>query len=177
MNRFLVVVDMQNDFTYGSLRNEEAIAVIPEVEKKIRGFDGTVVFTYDTHFENYMQTQEGKNLPVPHCIEGTDGWELVEPLEKLRRDNGYTCFKKHTFGSRSLAEYLAEENLKAPIEEIVFVGICTDICVISNAILTKAYLPEVRLVVDAACCAGVTVQSHHTALAAMRACQIEICNE
>jgi nicotinamidase-related amidase len=174
MNNFLVVVDMQNDFTYGALHNEEAIAIIPGVEEKIRAFDGNVIFTYDTHQENYMETQEGKNLPVPHCIEGTDGWQLVEPLEKLRKNGKCVTFKKNTFGSTALAAYLAEENAKKPIDEITFIGICTDICVISNVLLTKAHLPEVKLSVDASCCAGVTPQSHRTALDAMKACQVNV---
>jgi nicotinamidase-related amidase len=174
MNRYLVVVDMQNDFTYGALRNEEAIAIIPGVEKKIREFDGNVIFTYDTHQKNYMETQEGRNLPVPHCIEGTDGWQLVEPLEKLQKTGKYVIFKKNTFGSTDLAAYLVEENQKKPIDEIEFIGICTDICVISNVLLTKAHLPEVKLSVDASCCAGVTPESHRTALDAMKACQVEI---
>jgi nicotinamidase-related amidase len=174
MNNYLVVVDMQKDFTYGALYNEDAIAVIPAVEKKIREFDGSVVFTFDTHPKNYMDTQEGRNLPVPHCIEGTDGWQLVEPLEKLRKTGNCVSFKKNTFGSTALGAYLKEENEKQPIDAIVFVGICTDICVISNVLLTKAYLPEVKLSVDASCCAGVTPQSHRTALEAMKACQVEI---
>lgn len=174
MNKYLVVVDMQNDFTYGALSNDAAIAIIPKVEKKIREFDGTVVFTYDTHFDNYMETQEGRNLPVLHCIEGTDGWKLVEPLEKLRESGNYTCFRKNTFGSVDLAKYLVGENEKKPIDEIEFVGICTDICVISNVLLTKANLPEVKLSVDASCCAGVTPQSHQTALDAMKACQVNV---
>lgn len=174
MNKFLVVVDMQKDFTYGVLRNEEAIAIIPRVEEKVKNFDGTVVFTYDTHFDNYMETQEGKNLPVPHCIEGTDGWKLVEPLEAYKDANHCTFFKKVTFGSVDLAKFLAEENAKSPIDEIEFIGVCTDICVISNVMVVKASLPEVKLSVDASCCAGVTPESHQNALDAMKACQISI---
>jgi nicotinamidase-related amidase len=174
MNKYLVVVDMQNDFTYGALKNEAAIAIIPEVEKKIREFDGPVIFTYDTHQENYMETQEGKKLPVPHCIEGTDGWQLVEPLNKLQKSKNCVTFKKNTFGSTELAAYLTKEHQKQPIDEIEFVGVCTDICVISNVLLTKANLPEVKLSVAASCCAGVTEKSHETALDAMRACQINV---
>lgn len=173
-NKYLIVVDMQEDFTYGALRNETAIAIIPNVEKKIRAFDGTVIFTLDTHPENYMETQEGKNLPVAHCIEGTDGWKLVAPLQALQEERGYEMITKPTFGSTALGAALLTADRLHPIDEIEFVGICTDICVISNVLLTKAYLPEVKLSVDSSCCAGVTVESHNTALEAMKACQVRI---
>ncbi len=172
MKKILVVVDMQHDFTYGALKNEDAIGIIPLVKEKIESFDGDVIFTLDTHTSDYLNTQEGKKLPVIHCVENTDGWELVDELRPLA--DGKTVIKKPTFGSIALAEMLASLNETEPIDEITLVGICTDICVISNAMLIKAALPEVTLKVDSKCCAGVTKQSHGTALAAMASCQIEV---
>ena len=172
MKKILVVVDMQKDFTYGALRNEDAIAIIPAVKEKIESFKGDVIFTLDTHTSDYLNTQEGKKLPVIHCVENTDGWELVDELKPLA--GGKTVIKKPTFGSLELAEMLASLNETDPIDEITLVGICTDICVISNAMLIKAALPEVTVKVDAKCCAGVTQKSHDTALLAMASCQIEI---
>ena len=174
MQKILVVVDMQNDFIDGALGTSEAQAIVPLVKEKIEKFDGKVIFTRDTHFDNYMQTQEGKNLPVPHCIKDTEGWEIRPELETLRTR---PAIDKPTFGSVALGELLAEENREEPIESITFIGLCTDICVISNAMIAKAFLPEVPLIVDAACCAGVTPESHRNALEAMKACQIAIENE
>ena len=174
MQKILVVVDMQNDFIDGALGTSEAQAIVPLVKEKIEKFDGKVIFTRDTHFDNYMQTQEGKNLPVPHCIKDTEGWEIRAELEALRTR---PAIDKPTFGSVALGELLVEENMQEPIESITFVGLCTDICVISNAMIAKAFLPEVPLIVDAACCAGVTLQSHRNALEAMKVCQIAIENE
>lgn len=171
---YLIVVDMQNDFIDGALGTAEAQAIVPAVAEKIRNFDGRVLFTRDTHHENYMDTQEGRNLPVPHCIKGTSGWEIRHELEQLRKD---IAIDKPTFGSRELGEYLFEENKKQPISSVTLIGLCTDICVISNAMLIKAFLPELPIIVDAACCAGVTPQSHKTALEAMKMCQIKIENE
>lgn len=172
--KYLIVVDMQKDFTYGALKNEEAIRIIPNVVRKVREFPGKVIFTYDTHREDYLNTQEGKNLPVPHCIRGTEGWELVDELQQLKDETKAQIFEKPAFGSVELAEKLREIHQTAPIGEIVLVGICTDICVISNAMLLKAFLPEVPVSVDASCCAGVTPESHQTALNAMKACQIQV---
>ncbi len=166
----LVVVDMQKDFIDGALGTKEAVAIVDKVAGLVRGFDGEVVFTRDTHHENYLQTQEGKKLPVVHCIEGTDGWKLDKKLEALRLD-GRKVFDKPTFGSMELAAYL--QTLKA-LESVTLVGLCTDICVISNALLIKAALPEVAVSVVESCCAGVTPESHQNALAAMKMCQIEI---
>ena len=171
MQKILVVVDMQNDFIDGALGTKEAVAIVPNVEKKIREFDGKVIFTRDTHEENYMETQEGHNLPVPHCIRGSKGWQIREELEALRTTE---AIDKPTFGSKELGEYLAKEHAEEPIESITFVGLCTDICVISNVMLTKAFLPEVPLIVDASCCAGVTPESHKNALEAMKVCQVMI---
>ena len=139
MQKILIVVDMQNDFIDGALGTPEAVAIVPKVEQKIREFPGKVIFTRDTHGERYLETQEGKHLPVPHCIKGTKGWEICPQLE-----------------------------------DITLVGLCTDICVISNALLLKAFLPETPIIVDASCCAGVTPKSHEIALDAMRMCQINI---
>ena len=174
MQKILVVVDMQNDFIDGALGTSEAQAIVPLVKEKIEKFDGKVIFTRDTHFDDYMQTQEGKNLPVPHCIKDTEGWEIRAELEALRTR---PAIDKLTFGSVALGELLADENREEPIESITFIGLCTDICVISNAMIAKAFLPEVPLIVDAACCAGVTPQSHRNALEAMKVCQIAVENE
>ncbi|MBP3458183.1 MAG: cysteine hydrolase [Lachnospiraceae bacterium] len=174
MQEILVVVDMQNDFIDGALGTAEAAAIVPKVEQKIREFNGKVFFTRDTHEENYLESQEGKNLPVPHCIRNTPGWEIRPELSELQKE---IPIDKETFGSVKLGELLKAEDKENPIKKITFVGLCTDICVISNALLAKAFLPEAEIVVDAACCAGVTPESHKTALAAMKVCQIKIENE
>lgn len=166
--KYLIVVDMQVDFITGALGSKDAEAIVPGVVKKVKSFDGKVIFTRDTHFDNYMQTQEGKKLPVPHCIKDTDGWQICDELKPYAE----TIIDKVTFGSMELPEILKDS--KESIDEIVLCGLCTDICVISNAMILKAAFPEVKLTVDAACCAGVTVDSHHTALSAMKAVQIEI---
>ena len=163
MKNILIVVDMQNDFIDGALGTREAIAIVPKVEEKIREFEGEVFFTRDT--------QEGKNLPVPHCICETEGWQIRRELDVLRKTEPVD---KETFGSRKLAEKLAALNEKEEVGSITLVGLCTDICVISNALLIKAYLPEVPISVDAACCAGVTQERHENALKAMEMCQIKI---
>lgn len=170
--KVLVVVDMQNDFIDGALGTPEAVAIVPKVAGKIRTWDGLVYATQDTHQADYLTTQEGRNLPVEHCIEGTPGWELAPAIREAMAD--FTCLTKPTFGSRSLAETLAIVNQNQPIEEIELVGLCTDICVISNALLLKAFLPETPIAVDASCCAGVTPESHANALRAMQMCQIRI---
>ena len=168
MGNILIVVDMQNDFIDGALGTSEAVAIVPYVKELIENFDGKVFFTRDTHFENYMQTEEGKNLPVPHCIKGTDGWQIRAELDALRKTEP---IDKITFGSSDLIDILKSEG---DIESITFVGLCTDICVISNAMLVKAFFPEIPLTVDAKGCAGVTSESHARALLAMEACQIKI---
>ena len=170
MNKVLVVVDMQNDFIDGALGTAEAVAIVPKVAEKIKNFDGTVLYTRDTHEENYMETQEGKNLPVPHCIRGTDGWQV----RTERQQADAVVVDKPTFGSRELAEKLVEMNAEEAIESITLIGLCTDICVISNAFVIKAFLPETSIIVDAACCAGVTPKSHERALEAMKVCQIQV---
>ena len=168
MQNILIVVDMQNDFIDGALGTKEAAAIVPKVEEKIRDFDGKVFFTRDTHETYYLETQEGKNLPVPHCIRGTDGWQIREELDALRKTEP---IDKETFGSTDLAGELVALNEDEEIGSITLVGLCTDICVISNALLIKASLPEVPICVDATCCAGVTPESHENALKAMDECQ------
>ena len=174
MQDILIVVDMQNDFIDGALGTAEAVAIVPKVAEKVKEFKGTIIFTRDTHGENYMQTQEGHNLPVPHCIKGSRGWEVCPALEPLR--TGLTI-DKPTFGSAELGKLLLELDAKDPVGSITLVGLCTDICVISNAMIAKAFLPEVPVTVDAACCAGVTPESHRNALNAMKMCQVRIENE
>ena len=168
MKKLLVVVDMQKDFIDGALGTSEAQKIVGNVKEKIEKFDGDVVFTLDTHSEIYLSTQEGKNLPVEHCIKGTSGWKLDENLKGL--SEGRQIFEKPTFGSVELAEYVVSKEYT----EVELIGLCTDICVISNAMLIKAFLPEVKVSVDASCCAGVTPESHNNALSAMAMCQIEI---
>ena len=169
--KILVVVDMQNDFIDGALGTPEAQAIVPYVKSVIESFDGKVLFTRDTHFENYMSTEEGKNLPVPHCIKGTHGWQIRGELDALRRTE---AIDKITFGSCELIELLRREE---SIESVTLLGLCTDICVISNALLIKAYFPEVPISVDARGCAGVTPESHKNALNAMKTCHVKIIND
>lgn len=170
MAKILIVVDMQNDFIDGALGTKEAVAIVPYVKEAVEKFEGKVLFTRDTHFENYLETQEGKNLPVPHCIKDTQGWQICSALENMRKTE---AIDKLTFGSKDLIKVLKEED----IEEIRFMGLCTDICVISNVMLIKAFYPEIPLIVDAKGCAGVTVQSHLNALEAMKRCQVKVINE
>ena len=168
----LVVIDMQNDFIDGALGTPEAVAIVPKVMVKMMNFDGLVLATRDTHGENYLERQEGKKLPVVHCIKGTHGWEIKDEIQQLLISQP---IDKPTFGSEALGKVLKDLNNDVePIDSITLVGLCTDICVISNAMLLKAFLPEVPIMVDASCCAGVTPESHERALEAMKACQIEI---
>ena len=166
----LVVVDMQKDFISGALGTKEAIAIVPRVAEKIaqaKKAGKTVVFTRDTHHENYLQTQEGKNLPVPHCLKDSDGWQIDPALDTT----GALIFDKPSFGSEALVRYLKELR---DLERAEFVGLCTDICVITNVLSTKCALPELPITVDSSCCAGVTPESHENALSAMRMCQIVV---
>ncbi len=169
----LIVVDMQRDFIEGALGTKEAQAILPRVKQRIQSFSGKVLFTQDTHTPQYLRTQEGQALPVPHCIQGTPGWMLHPVLEALCQQ---PPIQKPTFGSVTLGETLLALHQQQPIERITLIGLCTDICVISNALLLKAFLPEVPIAVDASCCAGVTPQSHQQALSAMEACQIIVEN-
>lgn len=169
--KVLVVVDMQNDFIDGALGTKEAEAIVCKVADKIEKFDGMVIYTRDTHKPDYLKTQEGTKLPVEHCIEGSKGWEISS---KLPVASDALVIDKPTFGSKELGLYLESLNERNPIEEIEVIGLCTDICVISNALLIKAFLPEVSISVDSSCCAGVTPESHDTALDAMKMCQIGV---
>lgn len=173
MKNVLVVIDMQKDFITDALRNEDAIKIVPYVKKKIdeaKENGDTIIYTRDTHGEDYMETVEGKNLPVKHCIKGSDGWQIIPELNS--KENATMIIDKETFGSRDLAEYFKENA--DDIDEVEFIGVCTDICVISNVLLTKAMIPNKKIIVDAKGCAGVTKESHDTALAAMKACHIKI---
>ena len=167
---YLIVVDMQNDFIDGALGTKEAQAIVPYVRQRIEGFRGKVFFTRDTHGEDYMTTQEGRNLPVPHCIRNPEGWQIRRELEELRTT---AAIDKETFGARDLVKVLGEEE---KLDSVTFLGLCTDICVISNVMLVKAFFPEVPVTVDAAGCAGVTPRSHATALDAMEAVQVKVIN-
>ena len=174
MQDLLIVVDMQNDFIDGALGTPEAAKIVPYVKSKIEGFHGKVFFTRDTHFENYSETQEGRKLPVQHCIKDTSGWNIHPKIAGLCTTEP---IDKASFGSTKLGTLLVRENSEDTVRSITFVGLCTDICVISNALLAKAFLPEAEIIVDAKCCAGVTPESHRNALKAMKACQIQIDNE
>ena len=174
----LIVVDMQNDFVSGALGTPEARRIVPAAAERVaagirRG--ERIFFTRATPGADYLHTREGRNLPVPHCIRGTEGWEIVEQLRPASA--GQAILDKPSFGSAELGRLLAEENEKELIEKVTLIGLCTDICVISNALLVKAFLPEAEVAVDAACCAGVTPESHRTALAAMKSCQITVEHE
>lgn len=175
MSKLLIVVDMQNDFIDGALGTPQAVEIVDRVDEKIREYDekgDLVIFTADTHSEDYLDSQEGKNLPVPHCIKGTHGWKISS---RLFHPEDSPVIEKDTFGSKDLGIMLMELKRagKAP-EKIELIGLCTDICVISNALMVKAFLPEVPVSVDSSCCAGVTPESHENALKAMEMCQIQV---
>lgn len=173
MKKILVVIDMQNDFIDGALGTKEAEAIVDNVITKIGEYPADHIYaTRDTHQKNYLETLEGKKLPVVHCVEGTKGWELNEKIETALK--GAVIMNKPSFGSPVLADMLAAEAMGQEEMEVELVGLCTDICVVSNAILIKARLPEVNVAVDASCCAGVTPESHEAALQVMRMCQVEI---
>ena len=172
MRKILVVVDMQNDFIDGALGTSEALAIVENVKARIREYDPADVFvTMDTHAPNYLETQEGRNLPVEHCIKGTNGWQIRSDIAALLPD--WHIYEKPTFGSVALANDIAEIAAAEEIE-IEVLGLCTDICVVSNALMLKAYMPEVQISVDPSCCAGVTPESHEAALKTMQMCQIRM---
>lgn len=176
MEKILVVIDMQKDFISGALKNEDAMKIVPYVKEKIEDAKAkgwNVLFTKDTHEDDYMETEEGKHLPVPHCIRNTDGWNIIDELEADKFAD--EVIEKETFGSTALAEVFMKQ--KENIKEVEFIGVCTDICVISNVLMAKAILPNKKIRVDAAGCAGVTPQSHDTAISAMEACHIEVKNK
>lgn len=179
MKKLLVIVDVQNDFVDGALGTKEAQAIIPKVIDKIAEWDGDIICTLDTHKENYLETREGKMLPVPHCIEGTEGHRINEDVYAALIDKSCAKFStlstlcKYTFGSTALPEIIRG----ADVDYVELVGLCTDICVVSNAILLKANYPEMEIAVDASCCAGVTPESHKAALTTMKMCQINVIGE
>ena len=173
MKHFLVVVDMQKDFVDGSLGTPEAVAILPAVKQKIQSFEGDIFVTYDTHFEDYLDTPEGKKLPVPHCIYQTPGWNLASPLDELVEEIPHYKVQKYTFGSTTLP-YLMKEVADGDDFSIELIGLCTDICVVSNALILKAHFPDAPICVNSACCAGVTPELHEAALKTMRSCQIDI---
>lgn len=172
MRKFLVVVDMQKDFVDGALGSDEAAAIVDNVVKKINEFDGNIIVTYDTHQSNYMETREGKYLPVEHCIEGTEGWQLNDKVENALTAKRVIRIKKPTFGSVELVKMFSDVDEKDT--EVTLIGLCTDICVVSNAMLLKAYYPEMDIVVYSDCCAGVTPESHDAAITTMKMCQINV---
>ena len=173
MKHILIVVDIQKDFVDGALGTAEAVAMIENAARKIKGFDGDIFVTFDTHFDNYMETAEGAKLPFPHCIKGTAGWELDKTIAKSLEGKNYTKVEKLTFGSTELPD-LVRKLVAEDDFDITLIGLCTDICVVSNALIFKANFPEKDIYVDAACCAGVTPQTHNAALATMKMCQINI---
>lgn len=177
MKKILVIIDMQKDFVDGALGSAEAIKIVPRVAELIRDFDGDELFvTYDTHGANYADSLEGKKLPVAHCIEGTDGHALTPTVAAALADKPHTDVLKYTFGTFELADILKK---KYPHEEftVTCVGLCTDICVISNVLILRAAFPNAVITVDASACAGVTVEKHKAALEAMKSCQIDVVGE
>lgn len=172
MKKILLVVDMQKDFVDGALGTKEAAAIVDNVTAQIRSFEGDIIATYDTHDDNYMSTQEGQKLPVPHCIKDTEGWQLDKRVQTALEEKGYRAVYKPTFGSVDLVDMIKEYDIENT--EVIIIGLCTDICVVSNALLLKANFPEMRISVDASCCAGVTPEKHEAALETMRSCQIEV---
>ena len=173
MKKVLVVVDMQNDFVDGALGTAQAQAIIDDAVEKIKEFDGDIFVTYDTHYDNYMDTLEGKKLPVPHCVKGTNGWELNPKIAAALEGKNYKSVEKLTFGSVDLPD-LIKASIGSDTAEITLIGLCTDICVVSNALMLKANLLDAEIFVDSACCAGVTPQTHDAALQTMRCCQINV---
>lgn len=178
MKHVLIVVDMQTDFVDGALGTPEAVAILDNVTAKIKAYaadpDGVIFVTYDTHTESYMETSEGKHLPVPHCIKGTAGWALHPTVAAALEGVAYTAVEKPTFGSVALPALVKEAA--AGDFSVELIGLCTDICVVSNTLLLKAHYPEVSISVDASCCAGVTPDTHRAALTTMDMCQIEVKN-
>ncbi len=173
MKHFLIVVDMQRDFVDGSLGSDAAQAIVPKVMDKILRFEGEIFATLDTHSPNYLETAEGRHLPVPHCIKGTPGWMLCDEIAATLEQKGFTKVEKLTFGSVLLPRLLYQAAGGQPFT-VELVGLCTDICVVSNALMLKANFPEMEISVDSACCAGVSPATHAAALETMRCCQINV---
>ena len=177
MKHILIVVDMQTDFVDGALGTPEAVGILENITAKIKAYaanpDGVIFVTYDTHAADYMETSEGKHLPVPHCIKGTAGWELHPAVTAALEEVNYIPVEKPTFGSVELPALVGKAAAGEDFS-LELIGLCTDICVVSNTLLLKAHYPEVPISVDAACCAGVTPESHEAALTTMRMCQIRV---
>lgn len=181
-NKLLVVVDVQNDFVDGVLGTPESRAIIPNIVKKIQNWDGAILYTMDTHSDTYLNTNEGKHLPIPHCIQDTWGWKQnsavasiisAREVESKFPETSVWSLKKSTFGSRCLGNVIFNGHYSY----IEFIGLCTDICVVSNALILKADCPECTIAVDPTCCAGTTPENHKAALTTMKMCQIEILGE
>ena len=168
----LIIIDVQNDFVTGSLGTQEARRMLPRLLDKASRFSGEILLTKDSHSDNYLDTQEGKMLPVPHCIIGTEGWEFPRELEELRAKRNAKVYQKPCFGSTELVSDLKEAYENNMLDSVELVGICTDICVISNALMIKSAMPELPVFADASCCAGVTPEKHEAALEVMRSCQV-----
>ncbi len=173
MKKFLVVVDMQNDFIDGALGTSEAVSIVDNAAKKIKTFDGEIFVTLDTHYDNYLQTLEGKNLPIKHCIKGTDGWNLNKKIIDALNGKNYVTVEKSTFGSTKLPNLIQKASCNENFT-IELIGLCTDICVVSNALILKAAFYENEISVDSHCCAGVTPKTHNSAIDTMKMCQIII---
>ena len=171
----LIIIDMQNDFVTGSLGSLDAQAIVPNVVARANEYEPEeIMFTADRHNDDYLNTLEGKKLPVKHCIMGTDGYKIIAPLEGFIQPNSREVFPKPTFGSTDLQGYLCALNSQEEIEELEFCGVCTDICVISNVLAARMVLPNTKITVRANCCAGVTPEKHEAALKAMESCQIDV---
>lgn len=174
MEKYLIVIDVQNDFVTGTLGSKEAQDAVPAIVKKVENFDGVVLFTRDTHSENYFSTQEGKYLPVVHCIEDTPGWELIDPLKEYAERHNSVIYNKPSFGNLSISRDIKALFDLGSIESVELVGLDTDICVISNALIIKSAVPELPVYLDPACCAGSSPEKHEAALEVMKSCQILI---
>ena len=172
MSKLLIVIDMQNDFIDGALGTKEAQSIVPKVVQKITEWDGDIICTLDSHRADYLNTREGRFLPVPHCIEGTDGYKLHNDIKRSlsQHASATNILKKRNFGSTALPELIRFYG----VDYVELVGLCTDICVISNALLIKANYPELEIAVDSSCCAGVTPETHEAALTTMKMCQINV---
>ncbi len=173
----LVVVDVQNDFVSGSLGSAEARAMLPRLMERVRRHEGPLLFTRDTHYNDYLATREGRLLPVVHCEESTWGWQIDPELAALRRERGARVFDKETFGSTALGAALAEMAAKKELDAVEFAGLCTDICVVSNALLARSFAPQLEVRVDASCCAGTSPAAHRAALDVMASCQVIVAND
>lgn len=172
MKKLLVIIDMQEDFVNGSLGTKQATEIVPNIVKKIEKWDGDIIVTKDTHYEDYLNTREGKYLPVPHCIHNTEGHRIVKEIKKALKEKKITTLLKPNFGSSYFFNFKENEY-----DYVELIGVCTDICVVSNAIILRTSLPESTIVVDASCCAGTTIDNHKAALQVMKNCQIEIKGE